>query len=195
MIAYIEGILTEKNPTSVVIDNKGIGYAVFVSLNTYTKLPAQGAVCKLFTHLQIKEDAHTLYGFAGKEERELFRLLISVSGIGANTAQMLLSSANPSELQSWISSGNVSALQAVKGIGAKTAQRLIIELKDKLIKSGLDVTVSAVSGSNVRNEALSALVSLGFAKPTAEKAVDKILKTFDGEPSIEVLIKEALKML
>jgi Holliday junction DNA helicase RuvA len=195
MITYIEGILVEKNPTMIVIDNNGMGYAVFVSLNTYAKLPTQGQRCKLFTHLQIKEDAHSLYGFVQTEERYLFRMLISISGVGANTAQMLLSSASPSELQSWIASGNSGALQTVKGIGAKTAQRIVIELKDKVVKTDWELNTSTFSGSNVRDEALSALTSLGFAKVSAEKAVDKILQISDGEPSVETLIKDALKML
>ena len=198
MFAYIDGILVEKNPTYVVIDCHGVGYMLHISLNTFSKLQEEQKQCKLFTHLQVKEDAHTLYGFSSEEERLLFKLLIAVSGVGASTAQMMLSAMSTSEIISCISSGNASALQTIKGIGAKTAQRIVVELQDKINKlDKLDIPInkSGQANNNVRNEAISALMLLGFSKQMAEKAVDKVLKTSDGEISIENLIKEALKIL
>ena len=196
MYAYIDGILVEKNPTFVVLDCQGVGYLLHVSLNTYSKLQQEQQRCRLFAHLQIKEDAHTLYGFFSQEERLLFRLLIGVSGVGASTAQMMLSAMSPSELISNIATGNVGALQAIKGIGGKTAQRIIIELRDKVTKSDISISVfEQTNEGNVRNEALSALVSLGFPRQNAEKAVDKIIKASDGDISVETLIKESLKIL
>ena len=196
MYAYIDGILVEKNPTFVVMDCQGIGYVLHVSLNTYSTLQQKQQRCRLFTHLQVKEDSHTLYGFSSKEERELFRLLISVSGVGASTAQMMLSAMSPSELIANIANGNAAALQAIKGIGGKTAQRILIELRDKVTKSDFTITqFEQTNNSNVRNEALGALVLLGFSKQNAEKAVDKIMKSSNGDISVENLIKESLKIL
>ena len=196
MYAYIEGIIVEKNPTFVVIDCQGVGYVLHISLNTFSKLQQGNQKHRLFTHLQIKEDAHTLYGFFSQEERSLFRMLIGVSGVGASTAQMMLSAMNPSELISNIANSNAGALQAIKGIGGKTAQRIIIELKDKVTKSDLPIGVFEQSGNNnVRNEALSALMLLGFSRQNAEKAVDKIVKQSNGDISVENLIKESLKIL
>ena len=196
MYAYIDGILVEKNPTFVVLDCQGVGYILHVSLNTYSKLQQEQQRCRLFAHLQIKEDAHTLYGFFSQEERLLFRLLIGVSGVGASTAQMMLSAMGTSELISNIATGNAGALQAIKGIGGKTAQRIIIELRDKVTKSDISISVfEQTNEGNVRNEALSALVSLGFPRQNAEKAVDKIIKASDGDISVETLIKESLKIL
>jgi Holliday junction DNA helicase RuvA len=195
MFAYIEGILVEKNPTFAVIDCQGVGYMLHISLNTYSKLQLEQQKCRLFTHLQIKEDAHVLYGFFASEERSLFRMLIAVSGIGASTAQMMLSTMNASELISCIASGNAGALQSIKGIGAKTAQRIIIDLRDKVGKNDMPIYKGEESDTNIRNEALSALVSLGFSKQTAEKAVDKIIKLSDGSLSVETLLKETLKIL
>jgi len=195
MFAYVEGILVEKNPTYAVIDCNGVGYMLHISLNTYSKLPQEQQKCRLFTHLQVKEDAHNLYGFATQEERALFRMLIAVSGIGASTAQMMLSAMSASELMSCIASGNAGALQMIKGIGAKTAQRVVIELQDKINKTGIPVTKSEQSSTNIRNEAVTALVLLGFSKQMAEKAVDKVLKTSSGDIAIENLIKESLKIL
>ena len=196
MYAYIDGVLVEKNPTFVVMDCQGIGYVLHVSLNTYSKLQQEQQRCRLFTHLQVKEDAHTLYGFFSQEERELFRMLISVSGVGASTAQMMLSAMNPSEIISHIANGNAAALQAIKGIGGKTAQRILIELRDKVTKTDFTATqFEQTNNSNVRNEALGALVLLGFSKQNAEKAVDKIIKSSNGDISVENLIKESLKIL
>jgi Holliday junction DNA helicase RuvA len=195
MFAYIDGILVEKNPTYTIIDCQGVGYMLHISLNTFSKLPQEGVSCRLFTHLQVKEDAHTLYGFSSKEERQLFRMLIAVSGIGASTAQMMLSAMSTSELISCIGSGNTGALQTIKGLGAKTAQRVVIELQDKIAKTDISINKQDASPNNVRNEALSALVLLGFSRQNAEKAVDKVLKHSNGDVSIENLIKESLKIL
>ncbi len=195
MFAYIDGILVEKNPTYAVVDCQGVGYMLHISLNTFSKLQQENQKCRLFTHLQVKEDAHTLYGFFSQEERLLFRMLIAVSGVGASTAQMMLSAMSSSELVSCIASGNSGALQTIKGIGSKTAQRIIIELQDKMNKTDISLDKLEQSGDNVRNEALSALVLLGFSKQVAEKAVDKVLKNTGGDITIEGLIKEALKIL
>ena len=195
MFAYIDGILIEKNPTFVVIDCNGVGYMLHISLNTFSKLQQQQQRCKLFTYLQIKEDAHTLYGFASQEERLLFKMLIAVSGVGASTAQMMLSAMSTSELMSCIATGKSGALQAIKGIGAKTAQRIVIELQDKINKTGISIGKTDISNNNIRTEAIGALVLLGFSKQVAEKAIDEILKTSGEYISIENLIKEALKIL
>jgi Holliday junction DNA helicase RuvA len=195
MFAYIDGILVEKNPTYAVIDCQGIGYMLHISLNTFSKLQQEQQQCRLYTHLQIKEDAHTLYGFSSQEERLLFRMLIAVSGIGASTAQMMLSAMSVSELTSCIAGGNTGALQTIKGLGAKTAQRVVIELQDKIAKTDISINKLDTSSNNVRNEALSALVLLGFSRQNAEKAVDKVLKLSSGDVSIENLIKESLKIL
>jgi Holliday junction DNA helicase RuvA len=195
MFAYIEGILMEKKPTYAVIDCNGVGYMLHISLNTFSKLQHEHQKCKMFIHLQVKEDAHNLYGFFNEEERLLFRMLISISGIGASTAQMMLSAMSVSELMSCIASGNSGALQMIKGIGAKTAQRIVIELQDKINKTEISINKLDKSSNNVRNEAISALVLLGFSRQMAEKAVDKILKSLDGDTSIENLIKETLKIL
>jgi len=197
MIEYIEGELTEKNPTLTVIDCQGVGYALHTSLHTFSKLPATGLRCKLFAHLQIKEDAHTLYGFSTRDERHLFRLLIGVSGVGATTAQMMLSAITPSELISHIANGQSGALQAIKGIGAKTSQRIIIELRDKIGKTDISVEqfTTGDNSNNIRNEALSALTLLGFPRAAAEKAINVILKASDSSLTVELLIKESLKIL
>ena len=197
MIEYVEGKLVEKNPTMAVVDCQGVGYFLHTSLHTFSQLPAVEQKCKLFAHLQIKEDAHTLYGFAEREERFMFRLLISVSGVGAATAQMMLSAMNTSELMSHIASGQSGALQAIKGIGAKTAQRIVIELRDKIGKMDIAIEQFPVgdSSQNIRNEAITALTLLGFPRMAAEKSINTILKASDGTLSVEMLIKEALKIL
>jgi len=197
MIEYVEGKLVEKNPTMAVIDCQGVGYFLHTSLHTFSALPAVEQKCKLYAHLQIKEDAHTLYGFAVREERYLFRLLIGVSGVGAATAQMMLSAMNTSELMSHIANGQSGALQAIKGIGSKTAQRIIIELRDKIGKMDMAVEQISVgdSSQNIRNEAISALTLLGFPRQSAEKAINTILKASNGTLTVEMLIKESLKIL
>jgi holliday junction DNA helicase RuvA len=195
MIAYIDGKLALKDPTYLIIDVNGIGYQVKISLSTYSTLP-DGERCKLHTYLHIKEDAHTLYGFTTIAEKDTFLHLISISGVGPNTGLMILSSLTVDEIQQAIVREDVRTIQNVKGIGAKTAQRIILELKDKIKKEVMvsDHTSSAgVSHNTVRAEALSALVTLGFAKNVAEKTLDAIIKREGGNLSVEALIKFALK--
>ncbi|MBD3863982.1 MAG: Holliday junction DNA helicase RuvA [Olleya marilimosa] len=193
MITHIQGKLVEKNPTDVVIDCNGVGYKLNISLHTYSQIPDQENL-KLYTHLQIREDAHTLYGFASTSERELFRLLISVSGIGANTARTMLSSLTPKQIREGIAVDDVALIQSIKGIGVKTAQRVIIDLKDKILKI-YDIDEVSVTQSNTnKDEALSALEVLGFAKKQAEKVLDKIVKD-QPEANVETIIKLALKNL
>lgn len=197
MIAHINGQLVEKTPTYVVIDCGGVGYQLHISLNTFARLPENGVV-KLLSHLSIKEDAHVLFGFWDEQERGLFRLLISVNGVGPGTARMILSSLTPGELQTAILSGQVAVLKGVKGIGEKTAQRILIDLKDKVGKSEQAPTAfsTLLAHNKVKEEALSALVMLGFARNLAEKAVEKVLKAAGSEePQVEQLIKQALKNL
>jgi Holliday junction DNA helicase RuvA len=193
MITHIQGKLTEKNPTDVVIDCNGVGYLLNISLHTYSQIP-DAENLRLYTHLQVKEDSHTLYGFSSLAERDIFRLLISVSGIGASTARTMLSSLTPKQVREAIASENVSLIQSVKGIGLKTAQRVIIELKDKVLKV-YDIDEAAyISNNTNKDEALSALEVLGFTKKQAEKVIDKILNN-QPEANVETLIKEALKNL
>ena len=193
MIAHLQGRMVEKLPTEVVIDCNGVGYQVNISLHTYSLLP-QSENVKLFTHLLIKEDAHTLFGFIEKSEKELFKLLISVSGVGAGTARTMLSSLNPKQVINAVGSGDVATIQSVKGIGAKTAQRVILDLKDKVLKL-YDIEEVSVSDYNTnKDEALSALEVLGFNKKLAEKAIDKIVKETP-DANVETIIKQALKNL
>ncbi|QDW26876.1 MULTISPECIES: Holliday junction branch migration protein RuvA [unclassified Pedobacter] len=194
MYAYIDGRLTFKNPAYVVVEAGGIGYHINISLNTYSAL-GDAERCKLYTWLHVKEDAHTLYGFADEGERRLFLHLISVSGIGPNTGRMILSSITPVEIQTAIVKADLPLIQRIKGLGAKTAQRLVLELQDKLKKEGADSLISMPQHNTVKDEALSALVMLGFAKQTAEKTIDQILKVTEGSLSVEQLIKQALKTL
>ncbi|MDO4510406.1 MAG: Holliday junction branch migration protein RuvA [Bacteroidales bacterium] len=194
MYDYIKGNVAELNPAYVVIDNHGIGYMVNISLNSYNALQSQKGEVKVFVYEAIREDAHLLYGFSEKRERDLFLLLISVSGVGPNTARMILSSLTPSDLEQSIASENVRVLKAVKGVGAKTAQRIIVDLKDK-INAVSDTLLEVKQVSNeVFDEALSALVMLGFAKAASQKALTKL---FADEPGITVeqAIKKALKMM
>ena len=193
MITQIKGKLVEKNPAYVVIDCNGVGYLLRVSLHTYSRL-TDSEYCMLYTHLSVKEDSHTLYGFVEKDERELFRHLISVSGVGPNTAQMILSSLSPLQAQQAILSSDASSLQSVKGIGGKTAQRIILDLKDKLAKKEILSDESLYQHNTTRLEALSALTMLGFAKSSIEKVLDKELSSLE---SIEVedLVKRVLKKM
>ncbi len=193
MITHIEGKLVEKKPTDVVIDCNGVGYLINISLHTFSQIPENEAL-RLYTYLQVREDSYTLYGFASKIEREIFKLLISVSGIGANTARTMLSSLTPDQVKDGIASGDVALIQSVKGIGAKTAQRVIIDLKDKVLKVYGINELSVVSNNTNKNEALSALDVLGFNKKQSEKVVDKILQT-QPDAQVEQIIKEALKNL
>lgn len=193
MITHLKGRLVEKNPTHVVIECAGVGYFVNISLHTYSKI-ADTENIQLYTHLQVKEDSHTLYGFAEISEREIFRLLLSVSGIGSNIARTMLSSLTPFQIRDAIASGNVPTIQAIKGIGAKTAQRVILDLKDKVLKIYDIDEVSQNSNNTNKEEALSALEVLGFARRQSEKAVDKVLSQ-DPTLSAEDIIKHALKNL
>lgn len=194
MYAYLEGRLAEINPAYAVIDCAGVGYMTHISLNTYTEIRDKSIV-KLYTHLSVREDAHVLYGFAGEEERTLFRHLISVSGIGPNTARMILSSLSAAELVNAIAGENEVLLKRIKGIGAKSAQRIIIDLKDKVTKVPLSSgTLLPLNNRNIE-EALSGLVILGFSKPVAGRALEKISGSSTEPLSVEILIKEALKIL
>lgn len=193
MIDYIKGEIAELNPTNVTLEAYGIGYDILISLNTYTSLNGKTSA-KLFIHESIREDAHQLFGFFNQQERELFRLLTSVSGVGPSTARMILSSLNPTELQQTIVSENVDVLKTVKGIGLKTAQRIVIDLKDK-IKIGENIELSLpIVNNQTSEEAVAALVMLGFQKTASQKAVSKIIKN-DPSSTIEQIIKLALKML
>lgn len=194
MFEYITGKLTSLQATSAVIETSGIGYFVNVSLNTYSLLN-EGTEVKLFLHQVIREDAHTLFGFANKGEREMFRLLLGVNGIGSNTAIVMLSTLSYNELQQAILSENLAALKAVKGIGLKTAQRVIIDLKDKLAKTGIEANGEGIQVSSPNTEEASmALVMLGFTKKAIEKSVTKIVKE-NPSISVENLVKQALKDL
>ena len=193
MITQIRGKLVEKNPTYAVVDCNGVGYLLHISLNTFSSLPDQEAVV-LYTHLLIREDAHTLFGFINKTEREVFRLLISVSGVGPSIARTMLSSMTSEEIQQAIASENVPVIQSVKGIGAKTAQRVIVDLKDKILQTFDLDEVSVYTNNTNKEEALSALEVLGFARKQSEKAISSIIKT-QKDASVEQLIKLALKNL
>jgi holliday junction DNA helicase RuvA len=193
MIAHLQGKLVEKSPTQLVIDCGGVGYEVHISLHTYSLLPNTDFI-KVFTYLQIKEDAHTIFGFVEKSEREIFKLLLSVSGIGASIARTMLSSLDPKQITNAIGSGDVVTIQSVKGIGSKTAQRVILDLKEKVLKL-YDLDEVSMSQSNTnRDEALSALEVLGFVRKASEKVIDKIVKQ-DPDASVESIIKQALKSL
>lgn len=197
MIDYIKGEITELTPANVVVETNGIGYFINIPLTVYTMLSGEKSV-RIYVYEAIREDAHLLFGFLTKEERQLFLLLISVSGIGANTARVIMSSYSAKEIQDMIATGNVAALNAIKGIGAKTAQRIIVDLKDKILK--ID-GISGDSSSNVlfevntvKTETLAALVMLGYSQVASQKVVDKILKD-EPSASVEKVIKIALKML
>ena len=193
MIDYITGSVTELNPAFVVVECNGIGYSINISLTTYAALE-RTEKCTVYIHEAIREDAHLLFGFAARDERELFRQLITVSGIGANTARMMLSSLKPAELREAITEADVNALKSIKGIGLKTAQRIIVDLKDKVGKHSGSGEIFAFSDNTVREEALSALVMLGFAKNSASKVVDNLLKE-DKSLAVEEIVRKALKLL
>lgn len=191
MISQLNGKLIEKNPTELIIDCGGVGYSVRISLNTFSEIGDEESV-KVYTKFIVREDVQLLYGFSNTIEREMFVHLISVSGIGPNTAMIMLSSLVPEEIASAIQNEDVKTIQSIKGIGAKTAQRVIVDLKDKMLKIAFSPE-NMFSGNNTnRFDALTALISLGFVKKSAEKAIDKIST---GEESVEQLIKEALKIL
>lgn len=193
MITHIEGKLVEKNPTDVVIDCNGVGYLLNISLHTFSQIPDKEHL-KLFTYLLVREDSQTLYGFASIAEREIFKLLISVSGIGANTARMMLSSLTPQQVKEGIAHGDIALIQSVKGIGAKTAARVILDLKDKILKVYDIDEVSLRPDNTSKDEALSALEVLGFNKKQAERVIDKVVAR-QPEANVETIIKEALKNL
>jgi len=194
MIAYLKGKLVHKEPTHVVIEVNGIGYLVGISLHTFSEIKDREDI-KLVTYLHVREDAHVLFGFATESEKQMFQLLISVNGVGPSTALVVLSYLAPDELKSAILHENTAALQAVKGIGGKTAQRLILELKDKLKKETLEETtgIPGIMRNTMRQEALTALVTLGIGKAQAEKSIDTLLKRSGGVISLEELVKQALK--
>ena len=193
MITQIIGRLVEKNPTHLVIDCNGIGYEVNISLNTYSQISSEEKI-KLYTHLQIKEDSHTLYGFFSTFERDIFRLLISVSGIGASTARSMLSSLDPSNIQKAIVSENVETIKSIKGIGLKTAQRVIIELKDKMFNLYESGEIPDIKSNTINEESLSALEVLGYSRRHSEKVIDNIIQS-SPDSSLEDIIKEALNKL
>lgn len=195
MIAFLRGRLVHREPTFLWIDVNGVGYQVNISLQTFSEIKDQENV-KVFTHLAVREDAHVLYGFSTEAEKKMFQMLISVNGVGPSTAIVMLSYMNTSELKSAIIHEDVRALQAVKGIGGKTAQRVIIELKDKLKKESWEEIQTPISSgvhNTLRNEALSALLTLGLPKPAAEKSVDAVLRKSGNTITLEDLVKQALK--
>ena len=193
MITQISGRLIEKTPTYVVIECNGIGYMINISLQTFSMINDEA--CKLYTHLSVKEDSHTLYGFFNQNERHLFRNLISVSGVGPSTAQVILSTYSAEEIISFISSADVAAIQHVKGIGAKTAQRIIIDLKDKVAKGLPTSDILFQKDNTIKQESLSALLALGFAKKGAEQKIEKVLKENPDITSVENLVKMALSQM
>jgi len=194
MIAYLSGKFSYKNPAVVFVDVHGIGYEVNISLNTYVHIQNLDEG-KLYTHLQVKEDAHTLYGFFDPMEKEMFVLLISVSGVGAATARMMLSSMKPHEISAAIVMKHTSALEGVKGIGRKTAERLVLELKDKVSKITSGSAASVAIGNSFDQDALNALIALGISRPVAEQAIKKIIMNEPSINSLEILIKKALKAI
>ena len=194
MYSFISGKVAEKNPAYVVIDNQGVGYLINITLNTFTAIGEQSEV-KLYVHLAIREDAHVLYGFYTEEERSLFLQLITVSGVGCNTARLILSSLTVRETVDAISNNNTKAIQNVKGIGAKTAQRIIVDLHDKIAKLNIsDGEKTPIGYNTLKEEALSALMVLGFNRTSIEKILDKLMSQMEN-PNVEQLIKEALRLL
>lgn len=193
MYAFISGKIAEITPAYAILDNHGVGYFINITLNTFTAIGEQQEV-KLFTHLQVLEDAHNLFGFYTAKERDMFEMLITVSGVGCNTARLILSSLTVNELSTAIANEDIRTIQAVKGIGSKTAQRLVVDLKDKVKKTDYTEEIVGAVDNTLKNEALSALVILGFSKNAANKALDKLLKQTP-DASVEVLIREALKLL
>lgn len=193
MLDYIRGEVAEITPTYIVVDSSGLGYFVNISLNTYTALQKERSA-KVYVHEAIREDAHVLFGFADKLEREMFQLLISVSGVGPNTARMILSSLTPTDLQTVIATNNVNLLKSVKGIGAKTAQRIIVDLKDKIKRGDDTLLVQLETQSETYEQAVAALVMLGYTQQAVQKAVGKLLKE-QPDAKVEDLIKKALKIL
>jgi len=193
MITHLQGKLVEKNPTHLVIDCQGVGYEVHISLHTFGQIPDQENV-RVYTHLQIREDAHQIFGFFTSQERTLFRLLIGVSGIGASTARSMLSSMEPTQIQQAVIQEDLNTIKSIKGIGLKTAQRLILELKDKISRSDLGAEIPAVLNNTSKEETLSALEVLGYTRKASEKIVDQLIHA-SPDSSVEQLIKGALNKL
>ncbi|NBC58906.1 MAG: Holliday junction branch migration protein RuvA [Bacteroidetes bacterium] len=193
MISFIKGKLAEKSPTQIVVDCNGVGYEVNISLYSYGMLPENESI-RIYTYLQVREDAQVLFGFMDKSERDVFTKLISVSGIGASTARMMFSSLSPEEVVNAIANEDVETIKSVKGIGLKTAQRVIVDLKDKINKIDIASEVLPIQNNTHKDEALSALVTLGYSKKQAEKSVHKIVKE-NPEATVEYIIKTALKNL
>jgi len=193
MIEYIKGNITQITPTSLIIETGGIGYFMNISVSTFSRLEGKSEY-KMLVHEVIREDSHQLFGFADNDERNIFRLLISVTGVGANTARMMLSSVNPAEIEKAILGSDVNLLKSVKGIGLKTAQRIIVDLKDKVGKHAASGEIFAFADNTKREEALSALVMLGFAKSTVAKVIEKIARE-NKDLTVEEMIKMALKSL
>lgn len=195
MLDYIKGTIEEATPAYVVLDNRGMGYMLNISLTTYEILQRAGrGEVKVYVYEAIREDSHVLYGFAEKRERELFELLISVSGVGTNTARMILSSLPPQELESAIASGNAASLKSVKGVGAKTAQRIIVDLKDKINVVGTSLIDKVPMSNEVYEEAMAALTMLGFTKQATQKVLNSLFKE-NPAMKVEEAIKKALKQL
>lgn len=193
MITHLQGKLVEKNPTHLVVDCQGVGYEVHISLHTFGQIPDQENV-RVYTHLQIREDAHQIFGFFTSQERTLFRLLIGVSGIGASTARSMLSSMEPTQIQQAVIQEDLNTIKSIKGIGLKTAQRLILELKDKISRSDLGAEIPAVLNNTSKEETLSALEVLGYTRKASEKIVDQLIQA-SPDSSVEQLIKGALNKL
>ena len=192
MISFLDGVLVSKSPTEITVDVNGVGYSVQIPLSTFEKLNGVNQRVRIFTHLHVREDAMQLFGFATEPERELFRMLISVSGIGPRIAQGVLSGMNASELRQCITSGDVAALTTIQGVGRKTAERIVIELRDKVGRVGETVIAAGGKESSVRSEALSALLSLGYTRATAEAALREVLQDAKNL-SLEEVIKQALR--
>jgi holliday junction DNA helicase RuvA len=193
MYEYIQGTITELTPTYAIVDNQGLGYFINISVTSFSAL-TPGKQVKLYLHQVIREDAHLLFGFVELHEREIFRLLLSVSGIGANTARMILSSLSPSDLIAAIASGNLNMLKGIKGIGAKTAERMLVDLRDKVGKMSGNEDLTIPANNTARTEALSALVTLGFSRPAIEKVLTRIARE-EPDSGVEDLIRKALKLL
>ena len=194
MITHIDGIIEEKNPAFIIIDVNGIGYMLYITLNTYSELPDKGRV-RLLTHFVVREDAQLLYGFSNIEERQMFKELINVSGVGASTAMLILSSLKPDEVASAIVNEDVEMFKKIKGIGAKSAQRIIVDLKDKVNKFDFSVQISGNQDNTIKNEALSALLVLGVDKKKAEDTISRIIENAENSLTVEELIKKTLKSL
>jgi Holliday junction DNA helicase RuvA len=194
MYAYLQGAFTYKSPAQVYVDVNGVGYEVNISLNTYGAIQHLDKG-KLYTYFQVKEDGHTLFGFFDKAEKEMFILLISVSGVGASTARIMLSHMKPDEVQRAIAQGNVKLLESIKGIGKKTAERLVLELKDKVIKVSADSVIPVIASNSLQQDALNALIALGISKPLAESSIQKLNLAQPNITNLEELIKKALKAI